>query len=37
MRLPREPIQVENATIVISNPELLKYLLPETPGVPSQP
>jgi hypothetical protein len=37
MRLPREPIQVENATIVISNPELLKYLLPETASVPSQP
>lgn len=28
MRLPREPIQVENATIVLSNPELLNYLLP---------
>jgi hypothetical protein len=29
MRLPHEPIQAENATIIISNPELLKYLLPE--------
>jgi hypothetical protein len=26
--LPREPIQVTNVTIVISNPELLPYLLP---------
>jgi len=30
MRLPHEPIQVENATIVITNPDLLKYLLPDT-------
>jgi hypothetical protein len=28
LRLPLEPIQVENATIFISNPELLKYILP---------
>ena len=28
VRMPRDPIQVENATIVISNPELLKYLVP---------
>jgi len=28
LRLPLEPIQVENATIYISNPELLKYILP---------
>jgi hypothetical protein len=27
-RLPREPVQVENATIVISNPELVKYISP---------
>jgi hypothetical protein len=26
--LPREPMQVQGATIVISNPSLLKYLLP---------
>jgi len=27
-KLPHEPIQVENATIVISNPKLVEYLLP---------
>ncbi len=38
VKLPREPIQVENATIIISNPELLKYLLPEPATIaPPQP
>lgn len=35
VRMPRDPIQVENATIVISNPELLKYLVPSPSGVSS--
>jgi SdrD B-like domain len=33
VRMPRNPIQVENATIVISNPELLKYLVPSPSGI----
>lgn len=32
VRMPREPIQVENATIVISNPDLLRYLSPSPSG-----
>jgi SdrD B-like domain/Pilus formation protein N terminal region len=32
VRLPREPIQINNATIVISNPELLKYLASAPPA-----
>ncbi|HEV2349675.1 MAG TPA: SdrD B-like domain-containing protein [Terriglobia bacterium] len=32
VRMPRDPIQVENATIVISNPELLRYLIPSPSG-----
>jgi hypothetical protein len=35
VRLPRDPIQADNATIVISNPELLKYLLPSPSGASS--
>ncbi|HYL92388.1 MAG TPA: hypothetical protein VEW69_04455, partial [Alphaproteobacteria bacterium] len=30
VRMPAEPIQVEGATIVISNPELVPYLLDKT-------
>jgi hypothetical protein len=28
IRLPREPVQVQDATVVISNPDLLRYLVP---------
>jgi hypothetical protein len=29
IRLPRDPIQIQGATIIISNPDLLRYLVPE--------
>jgi len=32
IKLSREPVQVENATIVISNPELLAHILPVSGG-----
>jgi hypothetical protein len=28
IHLPRDPIQVQGATIIISNPDLLRYLVP---------
>ena len=31
IKLPRDPIQIEGATVVISNPDLLNYLLPSSP------
>jgi hypothetical protein len=35
--LPREPVQVQGATIVISNPGLLKYLVPSDSQLPTAP
>jgi hypothetical protein len=35
--LPREPVQVQGATIVISNPGLLKYLVPSDTQPPTSP
>ncbi len=31
IKLPRSPIQIEGAAVVISNPDLLNYLLPSSP------
>lgn len=36
VHMPRDPLSVEGASIVISNPELLRYLAPE-PDHPSSP
>lgn len=36
VHMPRDPLSVEGASIVISNPELLRYLVPE-PDHPSSP
>lgn len=39
VKLPPEPVQIQGATIIIANPELLPYLttaLPAPPGIPEQ-
>jgi hypothetical protein len=35
--LPREPVQVQGASIIISNPGLLKYLVPSDTQAPTAP
>ena len=37
VQMPRDPLSVEGATIVISNPELLRYLIPQPVHVSSPP
>jgi len=37
VHMPRDPLSVEEASIVISNPELLRYLAPEPDRLSSPP